>query len=165
MNAVLLFGLLVAAGVVNDRVNPPVLQIDVVVCQGDPLGSRAEGTIKHLAESCVVTKSGRSAFFRAGTQSVNDKKPAEWFGTEIEVVPVVYANGKVWADVNTRHVEACPGLGIQVGDQIRPGSTERSLRLSRVVSSGYKFRIRIAADSPSSQTWAEVTVGQPQPQK
>ena len=50
MNAVL-FGLLAAVGTLNDRVNPPQVQIDVVIYQGDPLGSRAEGTF--CSCSCV----------------------------------------------------------------------------------------------------------------
>ena len=99
MNAVLL-GLLVAAGVVNDRVNPPVLQIDVVVCQGDPLGSRAEGTVKHLAEPRIVTQSRREASFRTGATlsaaEAGDEKLAKWVGTKIDILPIAYANGKVW---------------------------------------------------------------------
>jgi hypothetical protein len=56
-------------------------------------------------------------------------------------------------------------LGIQVGDQLVPGFTEQSLRISKIVTAGEKIRFRIAADSPSSQTWAEVTVSQYRPQK
>jgi hypothetical protein len=152
MNAALLA--LVAVGGLNGRVSPPALQIDVVVCQGDPLGSKADGTLKYLAEPKVVTQSGRPAYFRAGTQSVGDKKPAEWHGTEIEVLPIVYANGKVWAEVNTRHVEARHGLSLPGA----PAFVEQNLRFSRFVTPGEKLRFRIAADSPSSQTWAEVTV-------
>ena len=163
MNAVL-FGLLVAAGAVNDRANPPLLQIDVLVCQGDPLGSRAEGTVKYLAEPRIVTQSGRSAMFRTGASVLDpagDKKAAEWVGTTVDFLPIAYPNGKVWVDVNATHREARHGLGLPG----QPGYVEQTLRISRIVTSGEKIRFRIAADSPSSQTWAEVTVSHYGPQK
>src|SRR5690349_21288478 len=95
---------LVAAGGFAERADPPLLQIDVVICRGDPLGSRAEGTLKYLGEPRVVTRSGRPAFFRTGgpeailggTSGVTGPgvqlNPAS---VELEVLPVACANGKV----------------------------------------------------------------------
>jgi pilus assembly protein CpaC len=163
MHAMLL-GLLVAAGVVNDRVNPPQLQIDVLVCQGDPLGSRAEGTVKYLAEPRIVTQSGRSAMFRTGASVLDpagDRRSAEWVGTTVDFLPIAYPNGKVWVEVNATHREARHGLSLP-GE---PGYAEQTLRFSKFVTAGEKIRFRIAADSPSSQTWAEVTVTPYRPEK
>ena len=47
----------------------------------------------------------------------------------------------------------------------RPGVADQKLRLTRVVTSGEKIRFRIAADSPGSQTWAELTVREDRPEK
>jgi hypothetical protein len=42
------------------------VQVDVRLLYGDPLGSRAEGTLKHISEPKLVTQNDRPAFFRAG---------------------------------------------------------------------------------------------------
>jgi hypothetical protein len=153
---------LAAAGRLAERADPPLLQIDVVLCQGDPLGSRVEGTMKYLAEPRVVTQSGRLACFRSGgpeailggTSGITGPgvqlNPA---AIDLEILPVACANGKVGMEVRGTHREA------------RPGGADQKLRFSRFVTPGEKIRFRIAADSPSSQTWAEVTVTEYRPEK
>ncbi len=161
MNAVLLT--LVIAGCVNDSLNPQQLQISVVICKGDPLGSRAEGTLKYLAEPLAVTQSGRPAHFRTGgaeavlggssgvTGPGVQLNPA---AVEVEVLPISGGFGRIWVEIGATHRETRPGLGLPG----QPSVVEQSLRTKRSVTLGEKFRIRIAAASPESQTWAEVTV-------
>src|SRR3954468_22728896 len=139
-------------------VEPVQYQIDVKLFTGDPLGSRAEGTVKHLAEPRIVTRSGERASFRSGGE-VAVKHPAgtlvlEPIGTSVEVLPTARPDGTILMDLGTtfRTVNARPGAtGV-------PGFTERSVRLNRLARPGETFKVRIAAESPTDQTWVEVTV-------
>lgn len=132
--------------------------IDVRVCQGDPLGSREAGTIRYLAEPKVVTRSGRPAFFMAGGHTpingAGGKLVFEETGVRTEILPIAYSNGVVWAEVST----TLRAVSVGLGNAEMPGFTEQTRRESRVVSPGETFRIRVAADSPASQTWVEVTI-------
>ena len=147
---------LALAGAVNDRA-PRLLQIDIVVCQGDPLGSRVEGTIKYLAEPRMVVAVGRPACFMTGGPSPLDdelvlNQTAERTRTRIDLVATWDEKGKLRVEVQAAQGETRARL---------PGQSrfvEQTPGLSRLVAPGEKFRFRIAADSPSSQTWAEVTV-------
>jgi hypothetical protein len=49
--------------------------------------------------------------------------------------------------------------------EVRPGVADQKLRFSRFVTPGEKIRFRLAADSPASQTWAELTVREYRPEK
>lgn len=137
---------LMLAVAVENVANPPQVRVSVVICQGDPLGNRAEGTVRHLAETVVSTYNGRPALFRANGAAAKSS-------AQLEVLPLVYRNGSVWVDVNSTWAADAPGLGIAG----QPGFTESSRRHTRVTESGRTFKVRIAAAGPDSQVWAEVT--------
>ncbi len=111
---------------------------------------RTEGVAKFLAEPRVVTQSGRVAFFRAGGQQAILSATSGItgpgvqlvpFGTELEVVPIVYGNNKIWLDINPRITAVNQALGITVGGALSPGFTEQSVRSTVLLESGQTFAI------------------------
>jgi pilus assembly protein CpaC len=122
---------------------------------GDPFFAaiqalRTEGIIKFIAEPRVVTQTGRPAFFRAGGQQAILSQTAGItgpgvqlvpFGTELEVLPIVYANGQIWLELNPRITVPNPGLGISVGNAQSTGFDEQILRTAVMLESGQTFAI------------------------
>src|SRR4030095_13867112 len=111
---------------------------------------RTEGVAKFLAEPRVVTQTGRPAFFRAGGQQAvlsgtsgitGPGVQLVPFGTELEVVPIVYGNGQIWLDISPRVTAVNQGLGITVGGAVSPGFTEQTVRSTVLLESGQTFAI------------------------
>jgi pilus assembly protein CpaC len=111
---------------------------------------RTEGVAKFLAEPRVVTQTGRTAFFRAGGQQAILSSTSGItgpgvqlvpFGTELEVVPIVYGNNMIWLDINPRITSVNQGLGITVGGAVSPGFSEQSIRSTVLLESGQTFAI------------------------
>lgn len=111
---------------------------------------RVENIVKFLAEPRVTTQSGRPAFFRVGGQQAV-VGPASGitgpgvqlvpFGTELEVVPIVYDNGMIWLDINPRVTTVNQGLGIIIGGTSTPGFDEQQVRTSVALESGQTYAI------------------------
>jgi pilus assembly protein CpaC len=77
---------------------------------------------------------GGRRFFRAGGQqailsatSGITGRACSWvpFGTELEVLPIVYGNGQIWLDISPRVTAVSQGLGITVGGASSPGLPSR----------------------------------------
>jgi pilus assembly protein CpaC len=111
---------------------------------------KTEGVAKFLAEPRVVTQTGRVAFFRAGGQQAilsgtsgitGPGVQLVPFGTELEVVPIVYGNNMIWLDINPRITAVSQALGITVGGASSPGFTEQSVRSTVLLESGQTFAI------------------------
>ncbi|MFO0825759.1 MAG: hypothetical protein U0792_22005 [Gemmataceae bacterium] len=111
---------------------------------------RTEGIAKFIAEPRVVTQTGRAAFFRAGGQQAVISGTSGItgpgvqlvpFGTELEVVPVVYGNGMIWLEINPRISAVSQALGINIGTTISPGFTEQQVRAAVMLESGQTFAI------------------------
>ena len=111
---------------------------------------RAEGIAKFIAEPRVVTQSGRPAFFRSGGQQPTVSQTSGItgpgsqlvpFGTELEVVPIVYANGQIWLEINPRVTAVNQGLAIQVGGSSTPGFDEQQVRTAVLLESGQTYAI------------------------
>lgn len=111
---------------------------------------RTEGVAKFLAEPRVVTQTGRPAFFRAGGQQAILSATSGItgpgvqlvpFGTELEVVPIVYGNNMIWLDINPRITAVNQGLGITVNGATSPGFSEQSVRSTVLLESGQTFAI------------------------
>ncbi len=131
---------------------PANLQLAVVPSRffGALQALRTEGVAKFLAEPRVVTQTGRPAFFRAGGQQAilsgtsgitGPGVQLVPFGTELEVVPIVYGNGMIWLDINPRITAVSAGLGITVGGAVSPGFTEQSVRSTVMLESGQTFAL------------------------
>jgi len=111
---------------------------------------RNEGIAKFIAEPRVVTQTGRPAFFRAGGQQAVISGTSGItgpgvqlvpFGTELEVLPVVYGNGMIWLEINPRISAVSQALGINIGATVSPGFTEQQVRSAVMLESGQTFAI------------------------
>jgi pilus assembly protein CpaC len=111
---------------------------------------RTEGIAKFLAEPKVVTQTGRSAFFRAGGQQATLSASSGItgpgvqyvpFGTELEVLPIVYGNGMIWLEINPRITAISAALGITVAGAVSPGFTEQNVRSTVMLESGQTYAI------------------------
>src|SRR5262249_24466059 len=109
---------------------------------------RSEGVAKFIAEPRVVTQTGRPAFFRAGGQQAilsgtsgitGPGVQLVPFGTELEVVPIVYGNGMIWLEINPQVSAVSQGLGITVNGANSPGFTEQQVRAAVMLESGQTF--------------------------
>lgn len=112
---------------------------------------RSEGLTKILSEPKVTTQSGRPAVIRSGGQqavlsatggglgsiSVN----LEQVGTQLEVLPIVYGDGKIYLEVSPSIRSRNDGFGIQTSAGFSPGFTEQSTRATVVLESGQTFAI------------------------
>jgi pilus assembly protein CpaC len=111
---------------------------------------RTENLAKFLSEPRVVTQTGRPAFFRVGGQQAI-LGPATGitgpgvqlvpFGTELEVVPIVHGNGKIWLEINPRISAVSQALGIVVNGNVTPGFTEQTTRATIELESGQTYAI------------------------
>jgi hypothetical protein len=137
------------------------LAVEVVLYQGDPLGNPGDPSVKVVREWKAVTQSRRPAFFQTGGHHPvakvvwDDGVPQarlayEWAGAAIEVLPIWFENGKVY---------------LEVSGQFRVPNVDELLRIdeqqdrrSRIVAPGQPFTIRLAANSPTDQTWVAVRV-------
>ncbi|HVK18149.1 MAG TPA: hypothetical protein VM533_14490, partial [Fimbriiglobus sp.] len=111
---------------------------------------RTEGVAKFLAEPRVVTQTGRPAFFRAGGQQAVISATSGItgpgvqlvpFGTELEVLPIVYGNGMIWLEINPRITTVSNAFGITLGGSISPGFTEQQVRAAVMLESGQTYAI------------------------
>jgi pilus assembly protein CpaC len=111
---------------------------------------RQEGIVKFIAEPRIVTQSGRPAFFRSGgqqpvvSQASGITGPGSQlvpFGTELEVCPIVYANGMIWLEVNPRVTAVNRGLSIDIGGTQTPGFDEQTVRTAVMLESGQTFAV------------------------
>jgi pilus assembly protein CpaC len=111
---------------------------------------RTEGIAKFISEPKVVTQSGRPAFIRAGGQQAILSSTSGItgpgvqlvpFGTEMEVLPIVYGNGMIWLEINPRITAVSQGLGITVGGALSPGFTEQTVRAAVMLESGQTYAI------------------------
>lgn len=111
---------------------------------------KSEGVAKFLSEPKVVTQTGRPAFIRAGGQqavlspSSGINGPGVQLlpvGTELEVLPIVHGNGKIYLEVNPRVSSVNNGRGITTAFGFTPGFNEQQTRSSIMLESGQTFAI------------------------
>ncbi len=111
---------------------------------------KSEGLAKLIAEPKLVTQSGRPARFLSGgrqatlSQASGINGPGvtyEEIGTELEFLPIVYGNGKIYLEVAPRVRGVNQGLGVTTSFGTVPGFDEQSIRTSIVLESGQTFAI------------------------
>jgi pilus assembly protein CpaC len=110
-----------------------------------------EGIAKFLSEPKVVTQSGRPAFIQSGGEQAVLGETAGGLGsisvervpigTTLEVLPLVYGNGKIYLTVRptVRSVNNALGLATQQG--FSPGFNLQSTEASVMLESGQTFAI------------------------
>ncbi len=128
---------------------------------------RTEGLAKFLGEPRVVTQTGRPAFFRAGGQQAILSSTSGItgpgvqlvpFGTELEVVPIVYGNGQIWLEINPRISAVSQGLGITLNGAASPGFTEQQVRCAVMLESGQTYAIGGLIQNAVNATTAKIPV-------
>ncbi len=172
MNA-FLAAVAVAAGAAGQQglLPPKQYLVEVTLYQGDPLGSREDKTLRVLTEPKAVTASGRSVFFQQGGQIALPARPTgrdgdqpglvyERVGTSREVLPIGFANGKVYLEITVTSRTADTGRGIKTEAGFVPGFNEQQTRVARVDAPGKPLTVRLSAASPADQTWAVVAVSE-----
>ncbi len=111
---------------------------------------KTEGLAKFLSETKLTTQTGRPGFIRAGGQqavlspSSGINGPGVTFapvGTELEVLPIVYGNGKIYLELNPRVSTVNNGRGIGTSFGFTPGFNEQQTRSSVMLESGQTFAI------------------------
>lgn len=111
---------------------------------------RTEGLAKFLSEPKLTTMSGRPAFFRAGgRQAVLSPQVGlggagailEPVGTELEVLPIVQGDGKIYLELNPRITSVNNGRGINTTSGFTPGFNEQQTRTSVTLEPGQTFAI------------------------
>jgi pilus assembly protein CpaC len=111
---------------------------------------RGEGLAKFLSEPKVITQSGRPAFIRAGGQQavlgpasgINGPGAIlENVGTQLEVLPIVMGNGKIYLEVNPQFRSVNNGRGLTTTFGFTPGFNEQQTRSSVLLESGQTFAI------------------------
>jgi pilus assembly protein CpaC len=111
---------------------------------------KTDGVAKFLSEPRVVTQTGRPATLRAGGQqailgqSSGINGPGvtlEQVGTNVEVLPIVFGNGKIYLEVTPSFRSVNAGRGVTTAFGFTPGFNESSARSSIMLESGQTFAI------------------------
>lgn len=113
---------------------------------------KTENLAKLIAEPKLVTQSGRPARFLSGGQQATIGPATgvsgggvvyQEIGTELEFLPIVYGNGKIYLEVapRVRGVNSGLGLAATSSQPAVPGFDEQSVRTSIVMESGQTFAI------------------------
>lgn len=111
---------------------------------------KTEGLAKLVAEPKLVTQSGRPARFLSGGRQATLSAASgingpgvtyEDVGTELEFLPIVYGNGKIYLEVAPRVRGVNQGLGTATSFGTVVGFDEQSIRTSIVLESGQTFAI------------------------
>ena len=111
---------------------------------------KTEGLSKTIAEPKLITQSGRPARFLSGGQqatlgpSSGINGPGVVYqdiGTELEFLPIVYGNGKIYLEVAPRVKAVNTGLGVTTSFGTVPGFDDQSVRTSVVMEAGQTFAI------------------------
>jgi pilus assembly protein CpaC len=111
---------------------------------------RGENLVKFVSEPRVVTQTGRPAFLRVGgrqailgpASGINGPGAELYpFGTEVEVLPIVMGNGRIYLEINPRISSVNQNLGIDTAFGATPGFNEQQTRSSVTMESGQTFAI------------------------
>lgn len=111
---------------------------------------RTEGVAKFLSEPKVITQSGRPAQLLAGGQqailgqSSGINGPGvqlEQVGTQVNVLPIVLGNGKIYLEVTPRFRSVNNGRGVTTAFGFSPGFNESSVQSSVLMESGQTYAI------------------------
>lgn len=132
------------------------------------LALKTEGLAKVLTEPKIVTQSGRPAILRSGGQQAvlsattgglgSVSVQLEEVGTTMQVLPIVYGNGKIYLEVAPSIRQVNNGLGIQTSAGFSPGFSEQSAQASVMLESGQTFAIGGLLETTTQSTATRVPV-------
>lgn len=111
---------------------------------------RTEGLAKFISEPKVITQSGRPAQLLAGGQQATLGQSSgingpgvtlEQVGTQVNVIPIVLGNGKIYLEVTPRFRSVNNGRGVSTAFGFSPGFNESSVQSSVLMESGQTYAI------------------------
>jgi RNA polymerase sigma factor (sigma-70 family) len=148
-----------AAPIVSRAGEKTQLQIDVVVYEGDPLGSREDGKVRMLAMPRLVTNEGSPADFFMGAE-----KRLSIPG--VEKLPAEYVPEGLQFNIIARHLHGRLYLMDLTVSKTIPVSHAKdfvklhttSTRLLQTVEAGVTLRLRCSSTADDKDVWAEFTV-------
>jgi hypothetical protein len=140
----------------------PQYVIQVTVWKGDPLGSKAEGTVEVLARPQLVVCDRQTGFVQVGEQVAvtrPDGRPRfEFSGLTLKLTPAVQSDGTVVLRTESQVTTVSPTPVCLGNGMVVPAFNCQAVTLVSMVKDTQTIRLRLAVDSPTDQTWAEVTV-------
>jgi hypothetical protein len=161
MGAILLsisFAAMLSLGVASVKDAPKQLEFRVKIFQGDPLGSREEGSLEVLCDSKFVTaEKRRGRVFTGQELSALDHRGEliyHQIGIGVEATGWVLKNGRVYLDISISHTTS--GKAVEGRTQLNT-ETARSVGVY-TLDNAFKLRLSRKGDK---QTWAEVVVTVP----
>lgn len=116
------------------------VRIDLSVRTGDPLGSREEGTLKIIAEPCLVTAHKHAAMFLAGGKQEDNP-----FGIQFKTTPQIRLDGKIQLDCDITETVR----GVERGESVK-------VRPMTVLTPGKRVKVRVSSRAATDQTWIEL---------
>lgn len=133
-----------------------LLQFNLRVLEGDPLGSQEAGTIQVVAEPRLATFVNHSFSFSSGDQVVVSQgqegvRPVQC-GLRIEGKPGAIKDGKVPLDVTLSNTR------LKDGNEQRKEFQSESTRTITTIRLGEVIKLRWPADKADKQVWAELSV-------
>jgi hypothetical protein len=132
-------------------------EIDLVMFEGDPLGSQAEGTLKIVAEPHQVTLDKRESSFHSGGVEKIDGDEVRT-GLTAKITPERSENGTIQLKVILKYTE----LLLSTEDHVLLQTNQA--RYFRTVKPGEVLRLRLSLPSERQQ-WVELTVKEFKPGK
>jgi hypothetical protein len=149
--AIVALGLVPASATVStgDTPKEKQYQIDVKVLEGDPLGSREEGTVHPLAQPCIVAVEKQEANVLVG-QTVKLDGEEILAGVQIKIIPDRGKEGTIRLNM----VFKCTEIVSEKEDSLLLQSNEA--RYFRTVKPGEVLRLKMGK-SAEGQRWVELT--------
>ncbi|MBX9623150.1 MAG: type II and III secretion system protein [Gemmataceae bacterium] len=140
-------------------------RIDMVVYQGDPLGSKAAGNLDILSRPILQVCLGQTGTVQVGQDfafpatvvgEVPNTRPV---GVAVRVTPRPAPGGAVLLRMELQHTTVAPGPGVRTGDGLsQPAFNVETVETAVRVKPGETERVRMSARSATDQTWVELTV-------
>lgn len=132
------------------------IQFNLRVFQGDPLGSREAGTLKLLAEPCLVTREGYTCTFATGGEiavpTATGGVELVTIGLQVEGKPGAVKHGKVYLDLTLSETARAENAG----ERLRFDT--HSTRTITTVKLGETFKLRWGQGTAERQQWVELVV-------
>ena len=126
---------------------------------------KTEGVARLLSEPKLVVQSGHPAYLKAGGQQAVISPQASLggvgvelrdVGTTLEVLPIVFGNGKIFLELTPEFVTVNVGRGITTANGFSPGFNRTSARSSVYLEPGQTYAIGGLLETESQTTLQKI---------
>jgi hypothetical protein len=124
--------------------------IELRVCHGDPLGSKADGNLDILSHPTIITVEGEAAQCMIGQKLTGiDADSPDFAGVSLKVRPVGQKDGAIHMEIGCKVSEVVEESEFHI--ETRVVCARRTLN----VNMGETFKMRMKGQSATDQTWLE----------